>query len=209
MTPLTVIKTSAYLARNIQDNKRRAQKLNEIDAQVSRLQSMIEEMITVTKLDVLTPATLIREQVNITKLIQEQINNYRSDMNGHTLTVDLRAENSVYSLNSEYMKLAISKLLENAIQYTSKEGNIQITLYLEDESVKISVTDDGIGISDNHLPHIFDRFYRIQNHRPTDGGSGLGLTIVKAIVELHRGQVQVASTEGEGSTFRIILPIHS
>ena len=99
-------------------------------------------------------------------------------------------------------------LISNGIKYTLEGGALQVTLAMVNGFARVDIKDTGIGIPAEHLPHIFDRFYRVDKARNRmDGGTGLGLSIVKWIVEAHGGSIQVVSEPGKGSTFSIQLPI--
>jgi signal transduction histidine kinase len=100
---------------------------------------------------------------------------------------------------------ALSHIIENAIQYTPSDGNINIRAYASDDSVIVEVVDTGIGISEADLPRIFERFYRVDQAR-TGRGAGLGLSIAKKIIEIHNGRIEVVSAPNQGSTFKVILP---
>jgi two-component system sensor histidine kinase VicK len=98
-------------------------------------------------------------------------------------------------------------LVGNAVKYTPDKGHIKVTGQLEENQIMITVEDDGIGIPKEDIPFIFDKFYRVE--RPeTEGivGSGLGLSMVKTIVEKHQGRIWAESVEGEGTTFTLVLP---
>lgn len=209
MTPLTIIKTSLYIADKTQDEQKRKQKHALISSQVTRLQKMIEDMIIITKIDTLKQEDLITHPTNIHTLIESQTQSFQSILQQyeHTLTTHL-PETPVYaSVHNEYMQIVMSKLLDNAIQYTDDNGHIDISLDSDDEVIYLSVTDNGIGISQEDQAEIFNRFYRADQHRPSDtGGSGLGLTIAKIIIDLHSGSIEVISEKGKGTTFRILLP---
>jgi heavy metal sensor kinase len=104
----------------------------------------------------------------------------------------------------------VFNLIENAVKYTPRGGQIELSLVANGTSARVAVKDTGVGISDLELGRIFDRFYRgdtARNH--TEGGSGLGLALVKQITEAHKGTIQVTSKTGEGSTFTVILPLKS
>ncbi|MCF7890185.1 HAMP domain-containing protein [Candidatus Bipolaricaulota bacterium] len=101
----------------------------------------------------------------------------------------------------------LQNLLENAIIHSPEGGTIQLGTELTDDQVEISISDEGEGIPKEDLPHVFDRFYRVDRSRSrTTGGTGLGLTISKELVEAHGGKIDVRSEEGEGSTFTVTLP---
>jgi signal transduction histidine kinase len=102
----------------------------------------------------------------------------------------------------------LDNLINNAIRYTPTGGRIELSLHCTGNEAVITVADTGQGIAPEDLPHIFDRFYRADKARTrAAGGTGLGLSIVKWIVDAHHGRVEVESTLGEGSTFRIHLPV--
>jgi histidine kinase len=103
----------------------------------------------------------------------------------------------------------LTNLIGNALQNTPENGKVAITAKKTDSEVQISIHDTGIGIPSEHLPHIFDRFYRADKSRSrrAGGGSGIGLTIARALVEAHRGRIWAESAgEGQGSTFTFTLP---
>jgi signal transduction histidine kinase len=111
-------------------------------------------------------------------------------------------------VDESYMSRAMDNLVANAIKFTPAGGRVEVQIDLKDQQVCIQVTDTGLGISEEDLPHIFDPFYRArQAGREHVEGSGLGLSIVKTVVEQHHGQVTVESTPGKGSTFRVTLPV--
>src|SRR5215813_1293346 len=106
------------------------------------------------------------------------------------------------------LKQVVVNLLDNAIKYTPDGGKVTISVIKKDSRAVLEIIDSGIGISSNDLPHIFDRFYRADKARSRQmGGTGLGLSIVRSICLAHNGQVKVASTEGQGSIFRVELPL--
>jgi two-component system OmpR family sensor kinase len=110
--------------------------------------------------------------------------------------------------DADKIKQVILNLFQNAVQHTDPEsGHIQISLFEKNKGVLLSVQDNGPGIGHAHLPHIFDRFYRIDSSRTRKyGGSGLGLSIAKSIVDAHGGTIGVLSQPGEGSIFQMWLP---
>ena len=100
-------------------------------------------------------------------------------------------------------------LIDNAIKYTPAPGSVRMSIGKEAVSAILEVRDSGIGIAAEDLPHIFERFYRADKARGCDGGAGLGLAIAKWIVEQHRGEIQIESCPGQGSTFRVHLPLET
>jgi signal transduction histidine kinase len=100
---------------------------------------------------------------------------------------------------------AASILLDNAVKYTSEGGSVTVRAEEEDGSVALTVSDTGVGIPEDQLPLIFERFHRTESSR-ADGGAGLGLSIARQIAESHGGEIRARSTPGEGSTFTLLLP---
>ena len=100
---------------------------------------------------------------------------------------------------------AVSNLVENALRFTPKNGSIQIALSEHDGDFEVAVNDNGCGIAPEHLPRVFDRFYRAEPSRGSDG-AGLGLALVKSIVDLHGGSASIQSEMGRGTTVRLTFP---
>ncbi|TMD34187.1 MAG: HAMP domain-containing protein [Chloroflexi bacterium] len=110
--------------------------------------------------------------------------------------------------DADQLKQVLVALLDDAIKYTPYEGTISLSLTTDERFAKVKVSDTGIGISPDDLPHIFERFYRADRTRSRDrGGSGLGLAIVQSIVQEHQGTIEVESTPGRGSSFTLNLPL--
>jgi signal transduction histidine kinase len=123
------------------------------------------------------------------------------------LCLEIPHKSLYVSGDSDRLYQAIANLINNAIQYTPADGKVTIRLASVDRTAIVIVRDNGIGIAAEDLPHIFDRFYRVQADRArTTGGTGLGLAIVRAIVKAHHGNIQVESQLSVGSTFTVTLP---
>jgi two-component system phosphate regulon sensor histidine kinase PhoR len=108
--------------------------------------------------------------------------------------------------DKESIRQVLINLVHNSIKYGVEGGVTKISFYDMEKFVLIEISDNGIGIKPEHLPHVFDRFYRVDKHRSREaGGTGLGLSIVKHIVEAHKQTINVRSTVGQGSTFGFTL----
>jgi len=114
-------------------------------------------------------------------------------------------------LDADEVKLgiALSNLVKNAVQFTEPGGSVTVKLEEEEAGyVKVSVIDDGIGITSKDLPRVFERFFQAESHLTRRyGGMGLGLAVAKAMIEIHNGRIWVESEEGKGSTFVFLLPV--
>jgi two-component system phosphate regulon sensor histidine kinase PhoR len=128
---------------------------------------------------------------------------YWFEKEGFQVLTELDNKNEA-NIDPEKMKQVFENLLNNAIKYSQKNKKIITRLYLNANYIHIEIEDRGIGISEKEQSHIFEKFYRI-NHKESISGTGLGLTVVKEIVEAHGGQIRVASEPGKGSKFSVIL----
>jgi signal transduction histidine kinase len=127
------------------------------------------------------------------------------------LTLDVRADSPVAMRGDvARMRQLLVILLDNAFKYTPTGGRIDVTCHVNRAGGKLPVTlvvkDTGVGIAPEHLPHVFERFYRADPARSHDGSAGLGLAIAQWIVTAHKGKIQVSSTPGAGTTFTVLLP---
>ncbi|MFL5656784.1 MAG: sensor histidine kinase [Ktedonobacteraceae bacterium] len=133
--------------------------------------------------------------------------NSETKQQGPRLLLQLITPVKVYG-DADQLKQVLVALLDNALKYTPYEGTVSLSLTTTEDSAIVKVSDTGIGISPQDLPHIFERFYRADRARSRErGGSGLGLTIVQSIVREHQGSIEVESTPGKGSTFVLMLPV--
>jgi len=111
------------------------------------------------------------------------------------------------NINRGQLEQAITNLIDNAIKYSNQGSTVNVEVTSPVDEIVISVQDKGVGIAEEHLPRLFERFYRVDEARSRDaGGTGLGLAIVKHVAVTHKGRVSVDSLPGKGSSFRIHLP---
>ncbi|SHE78545.1 sensor histidine kinase [Desulforamulus putei] len=170
-----------------------------------RLNKLVHDLLLLAKLD-RTPRLELTEGL-LDAVIREMEPQLRLLAGNRRL--DLRIEpNMKCKYDADKMKQVILNLFHNAVQHTDPEkGHIRISLSKKKSGVALSVQDNGPGISESHLPRVFDRFYRIDTSRTRRyGGAGLGLSITKSIVDAHGGTISVESKEGEGCTFHVWLP---
>lgn len=208
MTPLTAIKTKLYLIDNIPDETRRKEHLELVGEQVNILEGLFNNLLTVSYLNNIELNQLTRNISNIVEILKNLSVQYQSMMSekNQTLITDIPDTSILLSMDVHYMWRAIAGLLQNAGQYTPEGGEIRLILAEDDTQVHITIADNGVGIHPDDLNSIFDQFYRVAEHRPANGSSGLGLSITKLVIELHGGQITVDSTPDVGSTFCITLP---
>lgn len=202
-TPLTAMQAILGVIRE----KRRTseeyeQALDDISEETDRLRTLVENLLRLARGD--KSQNNIFEQVNLSTLLEDVSDSMRPLAETKSLTLHCKpaANLTVLGDSDELIRLFVN-LLDNAIKYTER-GEVRIAAKRAEKNIEIQITDTGIGISPEHLPHIFDRFYRV-DHSRTQRGAGLGLAIAKDIVVAHGGQIEAGSTS-MGSTFTVTLP---
>jgi signal transduction histidine kinase len=153
---------------------------------------------------------LILQEDDISRLVRETVTalQTKAAAKGLTISADLPTALPAVYIDSHRIRQVLNNLLENALEHTGREGRITVTTRQKENRIYISVADTGEGIPPEDLPMIFERFYRVDKSRTrATGGSGLGLTIAKRLVEAHGGTIEVYSNLGQGSTFTFSLPM--
>ncbi|MEE4253523.1 MAG: ATP-binding protein [Desulfuromusa sp.] len=208
-TPLTILRGETELAlRNGRDPKLLRQVLESNLEEISRMSYLIEDLLLLSKGD-LGEVPLKMEPLQFDELIVELHHQAQLLATAKNIKVDLYCPQEQIFLNADSLRLrqVFLNLLTNAIKYTPDNGDVDISVSLDEKNVATTITDTGIGMDSEHLKAIFDRFYRVdKTGNRNDGGSGLGLAIVKWIVEAHQGSIKVSSAPGKGSTFTVTFP---
>ena len=209
-TPITSIIGFVETLRDgaINDLKKRDEFLNIIHSHSQRLDNLVNDILGLSRIEFreiemnLGPMSVKEILDNTMALYKDKIKSKKQSIKMH-IPSELPA---VFS-DPEMIIQVFSNLIDNAVKFTPDRGKITVEAREEDEFIQIDVTDTGIGIEEEHLPRIFERFYRVDKARSREmGGTGLGLAIVKHIVHANRGKVSVKSESGKGSTFSVFLP---
>jgi len=154
-------------------------------------------------------AVLHRRPIQATDLLTSAISAAAPNFNRAVLTLSLEPpDDCVAMVDPDRLQEVLTNLLSNALRHTPQGGKVTLGAVNDGQTVRLSVTDNGEGITAEHLPRVFERFYRVESHHPHQhGGSGIGLAITRALVQAHDGHVQAHSAgPGKGSTFTITLP---
>lgn len=210
-TPIFAIQLSleTLLAGAINDSYVNIDFLNKAMNHTKRLIELSDDLVSISKLE--TGMKLSLRYVKVNELISDIVNSLTMVAQKKALQLNFITavkDSCQVFCDAEAIKQVMVNLIDNAIKYTNEGGKIDVKISRDGDDVYISVSDTGIGIPDECIPRIFERFYRVDKNRSREmGGSGLGLAIVKHILELHNSKITVISKVGEGTTFRFNLPI--
>lgn len=210
-TPLSVIK--GYVETLVDGHEEmpledRDRFLKTIQRHTERLNSLLEDLLTLSRLESINPG-LTRESVVLANLVTSLIEDYhgRPAAANHRLHATIDPEIGKVLIDPLKITQVLENLLDNALKYTPPESKIEVSAKLHETETVVSVRDNGPGIPAEDLPHIFERFYRVDKGRSREkGGTGLGLSIVKHIAQLHGGRVWAESQPGQGTTIFFSLP---
>jgi len=185
-----------------------AERLKSCHEEIMRIKRLVGDLEKLAKYES-ENLVLTKTSFDISELIRHIIRNYETDFAHKGIDIEFIGEKETVTADKDKISQAIINLLSNALKYTQQGGFVQIVVKGTEEVTEIIVRDTGIGITPEDLPHIFERFYRADKSRNRlTGGAGIGLTITKAIIDAHKGKIQVNSTVNEGTEFIISLPKH-
>jgi len=210
-TPLAGIKAIVETLRGgaISDKKAARDFLARVDSEVDRMMQMVAELTELSRIES-GRGNLKPEMFNLNSLVEEVIARFKpqAERKNVTMSADLFNKLPIVQADKDRIYQVITNLVHNAIKFTSQNGKVNISTELSENSVLVKVSDTGIGISPEDLPHIFERFYKADKARAGEG-AGLGLAIAKHVIQTHGGSIWVESEEGKGSTFFFTLPLKS
>lgn len=215
-TPLSAIRWSYELLRNDKEHPLSEQQntiLDEVSHSVERLLKLVNNLLDVGHLDIGT-VDLTRNATpqHINALCEDIIQEQQTFAEHKNISLSYTSDgNDAYIVGDiDRLHDIITNLLDNAIKYTPEGGEVTLRLSSDGEQVTLTVTDTGVGIPDEFSERLFQKFARAQNAQTIDpDGTGLGLYIVKKVIELMGGTIQASSVEGEGTTFSVTLPQHT
>ena len=209
-TPLTSMKVLAdsLLADPDAPAEMYREFLSDITAEIDRENQIITDLLALVKMDKkATPMNISSVSINdLTELICKRLRPIARKKDIEVVFESLRPVTA--EVDEVKMTLIINNLVENAIKYNVEHGSVKIVLDADHQMFSLEVSDTGIGIPQDSLEHIYERFYRVdKSHSREIGGTGLGLAITKNAILLHRGSITVSSVEGEGTTFLVKIPL--
>lgn len=204
-TPLTLI--LGHLDQARRGGELAPEALDQVQRSAQRLLKLVSSVLDVAQVEAgrLRPAM---GPTDLSALTAELAGVFRSamELGGLRYEVDIEPLPQPVHVDVQMWERIVLNLLSNALKFT-REGEVRLCLRASDDAAVLEVSDTGPGVAHEHVPHLFDRFYRVpERGGRTHEGAGIGLSLVRELVELHRGEVAVASTPGEGSTFTVVLP---
>lgn len=210
-SPLTsIIMGTRYLHSGVLEKKPEIKEkyFNIVEDEAQHLLSLINRLLTISKLEH-GKLNIRKVEINLEGLVSDVVDKFKAK-SSKPIFISLHIDAPVVLAEEEYLKEAISNIVDNATKYSKDEIKIKISSYEDDKCVYIRVYDEGIGIAKSELRHIFDRYERAAEHeknpKRTRGGFGIGLNYVQQVVHAHGGKVQVRSEKGVYSEFTIVLP---
>jgi len=177
------------------------------DTEVDRLVRLVEELLELSRIES-GEVPMAREPVDMDEVLRNAVGRLRhvAARAGVTLRLESAIADGIVTGDADRLERAAINLINNAVRFTPEGGSVTLTTAVDDGVMTVSVRDTGVGIDPDELPRVFERFYKVDRSRQ-EGGTGLGLAVVKHTVEAHGGTVGVESTPGEGSIFWFRIPL--
>lgn len=211
-TPLAVMKTHMEVALDAPKKISQSEKKNLLSnlEEVNKMTNLVNELLLLSRLD--TQPSARKQTISLQVLLSGIAKRFTPYATHHAVRFSLTLPQEKLSVvgNTDMLTSALSNLVKNAIDYNKKGGKVILSLEKNDGHAEILVKDTGIGIPKDQITFIFQRFYRVEKSRNSSvQGSGLGLSIVQAVLQEHHGKITVSSTEGVGTTMAVTLPLSS
>jgi signal transduction histidine kinase len=206
-TPLTALSTGLYLLIRDPRPENQTQRVERMQSQISRLNKILDQALALNALE--ERESLSRQVYPLTPLVYQVLTRLEEAISqkGLALNILLSPGQEVWTEEALFQEM-LAQLLENAIRYTPEGGHILLKTEARPGELLLEIEDTGIGIAPQHMPYVFDRFYRTDKARNVHtGGAGLGLALVKRIVQLHGGLIELKSVPEEGTSVQICLPL--
>jgi len=181
--------------------------LKDINSEVDRMTRLVNELLVLARIDKIR--SIENKTENISEIAYNVVENLEAIAKQKGVSLIFESDKNIFAdVDADRFYRMIYNVVENGIKYTPSGGTVKLNLNSDDKNVYITISDTGIGISQETLPKVFERFSRGDTARSQKtGGFGLGLAIVKEIVDLHKGHIDVKSTVGKGTEFYITVPI--
>ena len=211
-TPITSIRVLADSLMGMEDAPVELYRefMADISDEIDRENQIIEDLLTLVRMDKSAESQMNISQVHINHELEMILKRLRPIAKRSNVELILESIREVTAdVDKVKLNLAVTNLVENAIKYNIDSGWVRVTLDADHKYFYVKVADSGIGIPEDSVDHIFERFFRVDKARSREvGGTGLGLSITKNVIQMHHGVIDVESTPGEGTTFSMRIPLN-
>jgi signal transduction histidine kinase len=207
-TPLASLSTATYLLlRPEMSREQRDQIVNNIHTETLRLNSLASSFLDLARLES-GRVQFRKTRFSVADLIYEStdVMMSKAQENSIQIRVDVPNEMPLMEADRDKLKQVLLNLLSNSVKYNRPNGTVIVTGAFDESDISINIQDTGVGIPDESLPHLFEKFYRVREHEGKASGTGLGLSITKQIVQGHNGRIEVKSKMGVGTSFTVYIP---
>ena len=209
-TPLTSIQgfSEILLTRNNLTDEARERYLTYINKQALKLANIVNDLLDISRIESGQGFTVTSQVYDIKQSIEDIIPHFSSITSGHEININIPDQNVICYADKDKIEQVIKNLLSNAIKYSPGGGDIDITGKQSGDYYEISISDHGMGMTPEQVGNVFKKFYRVDSSDSAPEGTGLGMTIVKYLVEAHGGTVKLESEYGKGTTVIFTVPLH-
>ena len=210
-TPLTsILGFSEILLKRKLDEERKNRFLKIINEESMGLSALINDLLDLSRIESGKGFKITKAPIDIGSIIRENVDIFQAQTDKHTFKTNLSHDLVKIEADKDKINQVMENLISNAVKFSPEGGEITVSIKETKDELKVNVSDNGIGIPEKDLSHIFEKFYRAENaSSEAIGGTGLGLAIVKYILESHGGKISVESKIGKGSIFSFVLPVRS
>ena len=202
-TPISILKGNVECLERIKNMKGKSE-FYTIETTLDRLSRLVDNLLSIARLN-FSKTNLEKRRVNVEKLLEQAYDDCLVLARDKGVALSFSSEKCFVFGSADKLKEVLLNLISNALSHTLPGGTISLSAKISDDEIEIAVTDTGSGISRKNLPHVFERFYKIDGNGL--GGTGLGLYICRQITEAHGGTITAESKPGKGSSFIIRLPL--
>jgi two-component system phosphate regulon sensor histidine kinase PhoR len=211
-TPITTIKGYIETLREgaLREPDKAAQFLDTVARHADRLNAIVEDLLSLSRIES-DARSIAMEPLDLRDVMARSVAACRSRAAARNMQLVSAVPPDPVPVmgNANLLEQALGNVLDNAIKFSAEGKTVKVSLARSGKAASVEVADEGVGIPAADLPHVFERFYRVDKARSRElGGTGLGLAIVKHIVLAHKGEVAAQSTPGKGSVFTLRLPLH-
>ncbi len=205
-TPLTALKGYVQLLRSFDfANDPKAQDcMKRIENNTERVMKLFQDVLNLSMIE--SKQQIHKEMIFTQELTESVLDNVRQNYPNKCFDVSVEYDTQDVYADPMLFEQVVTNLIDNAFKYTPDQGKVLIQWYIKDEQTIFQIKDSGVGMASEHLPRLFERFYRVDPSRSEMRGTGLGLAIVKHIIQKHKGKITVTSRLGEGTTFTVYIP---